>query len=261
MESDAPPEVEDSGGLNLEESDDEEEEEDEEGSRQSCPLCRIDDVSVETAGAINSTANSRLRRIMAVELVNFGMMPDGHIYRTIAREYNRNISKHLRRAGITCEKWTPSMVRHHFENHVQLVPRRYIGKDLRRLESVTKLVDQEINNCMQVNNDALMAREQAIGELDGQGDPVPVPPMPTEIVDKKILDKLINLSKAKYALLRDYRNYQKEDMLSTGIDTLWKSVQLGETSVTEAKKLLESAATLRSAAGPGDLPNASELFE
>ena len=129
------------------------------------------------------------------------------------------------------------------------------------VQAASKIIDREITNSVDVNNEAIEARNAAIGELDENGEPIAVPPIQVEVVDKKILDKLINLTKAKFALLRDYRNYQKEDMVSTGIDTLWKSVTLGETSVTDAKKLLEAAATLRSAAGPGDLPKSSELFE
>lgn len=234
---------------------------DEDNTCVGCPLCRIEDVSVETAASTGVTTNNRLRRIMGIELMNFGMVPDSLIYHNISRQYNKNIYKCLVRAGFECVKWTPAIVRKHFEQHVQLVPRRAIGRDIRRLEAASRIVDREITNSVDVNNEAIESRNAAIGELDENGEPIAVPPIQVEVVDKRILDKLINLTKAKFALLRDYRNYQKEDMVSTGIDTLWKSVTLGETSVTDAKKLLEAAATLRSAAGPGDLPKASELFE
>lgn len=228
------------------------EEEEEEIPHPQCPLCRIDDINVETASMVmSSSTNNYIRKIMSYELANFGTVPDSVIYRNIARNYNKTIAKEMRNAGIQCELWDAKMVKRHFEVHVQLVPRRVLGHDLRRLEAMSRLVDREIQ--------AGVARaEQSFLGVDIEQ--VEEGPPATELVEAKFITKQINLIKARHAVLRDYRAYVKEDMVATGIQTLYKSVELGETTAAEAKKLIESAALLQTAAGASDLPDASELF-
>ena len=235
----------------------------EEGRRQTlvgpkCPLCRIDDVSVETASMVlSSSCNNFIRKIMAYELVKYGAVPDKVIYSNIAHTYNKSIQKQMRNAGVPCERWTPSMVEIHFEHHVSLVPRRLLGNDLRRLEALSKLVDREIEAGVERAQETFGIGGSSDFLVDGEEPPQ----VATELVDNKLIKKQLDIIKAKFAVLRDYRNYQKEDMVASGVNTLWKSVELGETSAAEAKKLLEQAAMVQTAAGAADLPNASELFD
>ena len=112
-----------------------------------------------------------------------------------------------------------------------------MGRDLRRLERISTLLDGDV-----ASNGARMIETG-------------------ESIDAKIVKQVIDVIKAKHAILRDYRAYQKEDMLSCGIATLWKSVQLGQTTAQEAQNLIDSAALLNTAAGAGDEPAATELFE
>ena len=145
----------------------------------------------------------------------------------------------MRGANLQCEKWTVPMVRKHFEEHVSLVPRRQLGRDLRRLERVSSLLDRELSTSLE----AALENDQS-----------------AELVDKKYLDKLEKVIKTKHAIIKDYRAFQKEDQMTCGINTLWKSVELGQTTAEEAKKLMQAAAAIQTAAGSGDMPTASELF-
>ena len=129
------------------------------------------------------------------------------------------------------------MVRKHFEVHTQLVARRVVGRQLRRLEKLSKIVDEEV-----------VAQLASGGRDNG------------ELVDTKVVNKACNLAKTVMYMVRDFNTYQREDMRQTGISNLWRSVDLGATSVTEAKQLLDRAAMVQSAAGAGDRPTASELF-
>ena len=200
-----------------------------------CPLCDIEDAVVETASMIPNP-NASMRKIMAHELVRYGTVPDSVIYSQIAQQYNTVVRAPMIEAGLECREWTEPQVRHHFECHVQLVPRRVMGRDLRRLERLSNLLDREL----------------LVGDPSAE---------PTgEEVDAKLVKKIIDVVKAKHAILRDYRAYQKEDMISCGVSTLWKSVQLGQTTAQEAQNLIDSAAMLNTAAGAGDEPTADELF-
>ena len=49
-------------------------------------------------------------------------------------------------------------------------------------------------------------------------------------------------------------------MLETQVKGLCKAVELGTTSVTEAKDMLDKVALMQSTAGGGDRPKANELF-
>ena len=224
----------------------------------SCPLCAVDDVNAEFAGMVNPTNNMTLRKIMGFVLANFGVMPNRTIYSIMARQYNREIYKPMRRAGLPCKKWTVAIVRTHFEEHVSILPRRVLGKDLLSLEQAAQLIDKEMQNCSDEANKMQEQYQDQVALAQEAGEPPPQPP-PVEIVKKPVLDKLVNIIKAKFAVLRDYRAYHKEDLVGTGVDTVFKSVNLGETSITEAQNLLDAAAAQDSAGAA--LPVASELFD
>jgi hypothetical protein len=49
-------------------------------------------------------------------------------------------------------------------------------------------------------------------------------------------------------------------MIETQVKSLYKSVELGTTSVAEAKQMLDRVALIQSNAGGGDRPKATELF-
>lgn len=216
--------------------DDEEEEDSDCGApRSECPLCRLEEVEVEHAGAV-LPRNSFMRRIMAQELVGYGSLPDHVVYNNIAREYNHHIHKAMKESGLECPRWSGKVVQEHFENHVRFIPRRVVGRALKRLERMAKLVDQEISS-------------RAANVADG------------ELIEAKTVTKQCNIAKTTMHILRDYRSYVKEDMLQTGVANLCRSVELGTTTATEAKELLDRAALVQSAAGGGDRPRASELFE
>lgn len=204
-----------------------------------CPLCHLEDAVVECAAMVPNH-NAPMRRIMAQELAQYGVIPDKVIYENIARQYNKCVYRQMVEAGLECTRWTPEMVCRHYEKHVQLLPRRIIGKDLARLEDMAQLIDLEVMNA--ANTTELNADSR-------------------EILDNKLVTKFTTLMKTRCALVRDFRAYQKEDMLSCGISTLFKSVEAGETSVKEATRLLEAAAAVTTAAGPADLPTGDDLFD
>ena len=85
-------------------------------------------------------------------------------------------------------------------------------------------------------------------------------PVQPEFVDNKTVKKICDVQAKLLPLLEKYRQFQKEDQTTQSINTLWRSVELGETSTEEATKLLASAAALATAAGSGDMPLASDLF-
>jgi hypothetical protein len=208
----------------------------EERERATCPLCALDDVDIEHAGNA-SAGNPYVRRIMARELVFFGVCEDAVVYKRIADDYNRFVCAEMHRSGLECQKWTPAIVKRHFEHHVQLLPRHILGRDLRRLETASKLLEAE------------MATRLAQG-LSDTG----------EMIDGKTVTKLCNVAKTKMMLTRDLRSCVREDLASTGVAALWRSMDLGASGASEAKKLLDKAALIQSAAGAGDRPSASDLF-
>ena len=141
------------------------------------------------------------------------------------------------------------MVRTHFEKHVGLVPRRIIGREIQHCQGMLDAVNKEIAGQRLCANQAL-AKALADGE----------PPQSMEFIDAKSVKKWCDLQGKLLPMVEKFRQFQKEDALAVGLSTLWRSVSLGETSTQDAAKLLESAAALQTAAGAGDLPLASELF-
>ena len=213
-----------------------------------CPLCCIDEVLPETACTIAPT-NSYMRRIMCQELVHYGMIPDSVIFCNIARCYNRHIQRPLRRAGVECIRWTLPMVREHFERHVCLLPRRVIGRQIRLCQRMLSSLERELDSQLT----AAMGSLQEAACLDGFAPNA-------ELVDPKTVKKICDVQTKLVSLLDKYRQFQKEDQVNAGLATLWNSVQLGETETLETSKLLASAAAINTAAGAGDRPKASELF-
>lgn len=213
-----------------------------------CPLCLYDEVLPECASAVPSD-NSYMRRIMAIELHHTGLVPSNVIYTNIARHYNKHIHKPRLQAGLPSERWTLPMVREHFEQHVGLVPRRVIAKEICQCQQMLALVQREVAGQKMV---ASAAMAQALLENDT--------PTSMEFVDGKSIKKWCDLQAKLLPLVEKFRQFQKEDSLAVGLSTLWRSISLGETSTQDAAKLLESAAALQTAAGAGDMPKASELF-
>ena len=215
----------------------------------SCPLCAIDEIVPETACTVTSE-NGYIRCIMAQELVCSGLLPDSVVYSNIARSYNKHIHKPLRQSGIQSQRWTLPMVREHFERHVTILPRRILAKELKRLQRYLDLTDKEINSQVSA---AMSSMQEAEVGLDISEN--------VEFIDNKSVKKVCDLYGKLLPMLEKYRQFQKEDQMNAGITTLWRSVQLGETSTQEANKLLASAAALQTAAGPGVQPLASDLFK
>jgi hypothetical protein len=209
-----------------------------------CPLCDIREACVETA-VVTPTDNTAMRRIMAIELASFGSRPDHMIYRDIAHAYNTEIRAPMLQANLACVSWSIEQVREHFEQHVDLVPRRLVARQIRRLERLSSLVDNEVSN----------AEQQRTEDDESEA------PAATELIDTKIVKKQIDLAKATAALVKEYRCFQQEDQAACGVDSILRSVQLGQTSAQEAQKMLETAAMARCAYGAVEMPRASELFE
>lgn len=201
-----------------------------------CPLCLLDEIEPEHASA-SQTTNSYMRRIMAQELMGYGTTPDKVIYAKIARMYNRHIHKSMVESNLDCERWSSRMVQTHFEQHVWLLPRRVIGELLRQLTLTMEVLKVE--------------RATAVRLADGDE---------TEILEGKFVTKMCNLAAKIATLTREFRAYQKEDMMETQVKSLCKSVELGTTSVAEAKQMLDRVALIQSTAGGGDRPKATELF-
>lgn len=206
-------------------------------AENSCPLCMMDEIEPEHASA-SLTTNNYMRRIMAQELVGYGTTPDKIIYSKIARMYNRHIYKSMTQSNYKCQRWTRQLVQMHFEHHVWLLPRRVIGNMVKELlETMNILRLERINALKNADDDS------------------------SEIVDSKFVTKMCNLAAKIATLTREYRTYQKEDTLHTQVANLYKAIDLGTTSVTEAKDILDRVALIQSTAGGGDRPKANELFK
>ena len=214
-----------------------------------CPLCLYDEAMPECASVVPSS-NAYMRRIMAIELHHYGMVPQDVVYTNIARHYNKHIHKPRIRAGLESCRWTLPMVREHFEHHVGLLPRRVVGDQISTCKELLDGVSREFK-AQRLCATTAMAQALADGG----------PPQSAEFVDAKTVKKWCDLQGKLLPLVEKYRQFQKEDALAVGLSTLWRSVSLGETSTQDAVKLLESAAALQTAAGAGDMPKASELFE
>ena len=209
---------------------------DENDDAAGCPLCMLDEIEPEHASA-SLTTNSYMRRIMAQELMGYGVTPDNVIYTKIARMYNRHIQRSMAESQLVCEKWTPDMVREHFEHHVWLLPRRVIGQLIKDLTQTMSILRKERANALRLADDE-----------------------ETEIIDPKFVTKMCNLAAKIASLTREYRTYQKEDTLHTQVANLYKAIDLGTTNVTEAKQMLDRVALIQSNAGGADRPLANELF-
>ena len=216
-------------------------EEDEEASDENvaetvCPLCSLDEIEPEHASA-SRTTNNYMRRIMAQELLAYGTKPDKVIYSKIARMYNRHIHRSMTESNLACERWTTQMVQLHFDHHVWLLPRRTIGSLIKELTITMGVLKQERANAVRL----------------AEGDAL-------EILDAKFVTKSCNIAAKIATLTREFRTYQREDMLETQVKGLCKAVELGTTSVSEAKDMLDRVALMQSTAGGSDRPKASELF-
>lgn len=214
-----------------------------------CPLCLYDEVLPECASAVPSD-NSYMRRIMAIELHHTGLVPNDVVYTNIARHYNKHIHKPRLQAGLESQRWTLPMVREHFEKHVCLLPRRVLANEICQCKQMLASVEREINS-QKICAATAMAKALADGEN----------PASMEFIDAKTVKKWCDLQGKLLPLVEKFRLFQKEDSLAVGLSTLWRSISLGETSTQDAAKLLESAAALQTAAGAGDMPQASELFQ
>jgi hypothetical protein len=195
-------------------------------------------VDVEHAGAVTSK-HPLLRRIMGLELQWKSTRTASVIYGRIARMYNREIHRPLKKAGKRTIKWTSCMVRAHFERHAVMVPRLIMERELHRLERVAKLLDEEVT------------RKEEAHEINIKG----------EVVEGSLVKKIIDTGKAKMSMARDYRAYVKDDLKSTAIATIIRSVQFGDHNKTNIREILETAALVNTAAGGGDRPEAQDLFD
>jgi hypothetical protein len=203
----------------------------------SCPICCVQEACISTAVSF-STEHVVMRRIMGIELAGFGSRPDNLIYHDIAQAYNTEVRAPMLRAGLQCVAWTRLQVQHHFEHHIDLVPRRVVARLLRRFEEMSAMVDAEVAT----------AKEKSTDE-------------DTEILDARTIKKQIDLAKATTTLMKEYRIFQREDQSSCGIDNILRSVQLGQTTAQDAQRMLEIAAMAKCVHGGVEMPRASELFE
>lgn len=210
--------------------------------RIECPLCSGLDMAIEHAGGAPCD-NQAMRQVMAIELKSFGTIPDGIIYAKIARAYNERVYAPTVAAGFSVCRWTTRMVRIHFEQHVTLVPRRVVGKDLARCEKMLRVVDNEM-------------KAQNLAAVD-----------PTDQLESKTMAKAITIMKMKQTLLKDLRAYMREDMAATGGELLSSR---GNAAVVgdDAKEILITLHNSANGAGVftpapnagDDMPAGSEIF-
>ena len=215
--------------------------------RQMCPLCDTRGATVEHAGG-TSGGNQIMRQIMAQELSSYGVIPDNVIYTNIAREYNARVYEPTRAAGFSSTRWTPRIVKEHFEQHVRLVPRRVVGRDIQLCERMLKAVRREL------------LEQETVG--GGGGD---------ELLETKTLSKAITIMKMKQSLLKDLRAYVKEDVASSGCSVLESaSLEGGSSDARDVLLRLHAAATgaqgdggamfARGVDAVADMPVGAELF-
>lgn len=211
-----------------------------------CPLCEIEEVVPETACTVSS-GSQLMRRVMVEELNKYGILPDVQIYRSIARNYNKTFHKERRKAGLPSERWTVPMVRTHFEKHADLIPRRVLGELIRRNEKLLRAVHTECDLQTKVATEQYFSREDD------------APTAPPELVTGSQVKRACDLARQQVAMLEKFRQFQKEDQVDSGADTLTRTVSVTDGHAQlDARNLLAAAAVCTSA-GRGDLPTASEL--
>ena len=214
--------------------------------REICPLCDTRGATVEHAGATAGN-NQIMRQIMGQELASFGVVPDNVIYTNIAHEYNCRVFEPTRAAGFDAVRWTPRIVKTHFEEHVRFVPRRVVGKDIELCDRMLRAVRRELHE-----------QETTGGEAG-------------ELLESKTLSKAITLIKMKQSLLKDLRAYVKEDMTRSGGGVLDAGATEGGAS--DARDVLlrlhetatgvaaDAGAVFAAGTAPAtDLPVGAELF-
>ena len=228
------------------EGDDMQQSTDSDSTESGCPLCEIEEVAPETAGTVSSESQL-MRRIMVEELNKYGVLPDVQIYRSIARNYNKTFHKQRRRAGLPTERWTVPMVREHFEKHADVIPRRLLGGLIRRNEKLLRLVHTECEWHTKAATEQYLARED-----DG-------PVVPPELVTSSQVKRVCDLGRQQVALLEKFRQFQKEDQVDAGADTLTRAVTIADDATQLNPTNLVAAAAVCTAAGCGDLPRATEI--
>ena len=197
-----------------------------------CPLCAIDDVEPEYDGAMMN-GNPTIRRIMSTELVWGIQRPSKYIYDYMAEMYNRKIRATYLKAGHKCAKWTGALVKVHFEQHVTLLPRREAGDAYARAKRMCCMIEQDI-----------MCKYEETGEMD-----------------TKLVASYNTIARLKMDTLKEHSRFHLRDLTQTGATSLWRSVDMGDTGVKEAKLILDKMALIKNTAGYGDRPMASTLFQ
>jgi hypothetical protein len=201
-----------------------------------CPLCEMDDIELEHLNNSRVTPHP-LRVIMAREILYHGQKRSKSIYRKMCKQYNNEVLRPMLESGVKCEPWTVDMVRAHFEKHVTLLPRRILG------DQIEMLVKLSMANWAEIQASAL--------GMGGQ-----------EPLDPKSIAKAKDLAMIIAKLVSEHRTYVKEDLASTGIDTIWRNADTdGNAHAVEMKKLIDKTVLIQSSAGAGDRPLATELFE
>ena len=149
------------------------------------------------------------------------------------------------------------------------VPRRIIGQQIKFCTRILRLLEREVSQqpgSVEGGGKQSLRRQVNIGckrtlaAIAGADTLGEAPPAQPEFVDQRTIKKICDVQSKLLPLVEKYRGFQKEDQTAQSVATVLRSVQLGETSTQEATKLLASAAALATAAGSGEMPQASDLF-
>lgn len=207
-----------------------------ENHHHDCPLCNNDDL--EELSCLNAMRSSEpMKAIMAREIKCHGLVPDDVIYRKMARDYNKTIREPMLKSGLECPKWTTAVVKRHFKEHVQLLPRRLIAEQIKMLTALSRANFKELETTF----------------IDGEQEP---------IVDPKLVTKAKDLAAGITKLTQEWKQCVKEDLAHTGSCKIWRNHDaITDCASLEIKNLIDKTATIQSAAGVGDRPVASELFQ
>jgi hypothetical protein len=96
-----------------------------------CLLC--EQLCRPETDSCTATKHFGLRFGMLEEKRNYGSFPDHRVYRAVQDAYHQMIVRPQEEAGLESTHLSIEQIKEHFESHAWLVPRRVIGKALKRL--------------------------------------------------------------------------------------------------------------------------------
>ena len=123
-----------SAGVGAVEEDDEAHVDNDGGN--SCVLCTM--LMRPACFGVEPTSTERLRRVMCTEQRNYGCFPDKLVYNAVYMAYENLVVRPAQNADLSVQppKLTRASIKNHFENHIQMLPRRTLVRLAKRMSFV-----------------------------------------------------------------------------------------------------------------------------